>query len=65
MNWVDFVEQVGTLLVPVAFAGEDIVDTVNPSVEDVDLSVFRRCGVFEGRGDGKVEGIEGKAVDKR
>ena len=60
MNWVDFVEQVETLLDPV-----DSVDTINPDVEDVDFNVLRRCGVFEGSRDGMMEGIEAKAVDKR
>ena len=64
MNWVDFVEQVATLLDPVDSAEED-VDTVNPIVADVDFKVFRGCGVFEGRGDGIMAGIDGKAVDKR
>ena len=65
MNWVDLVEQVGTLLVPLPVAGEDAGDTVTPSVEEVDPAVFRRWGVFEGKHDGTMEDIEGKAVDKR
>ena len=60
MNWVDFGEQVATLLDPIDSAEED-----NPIVEDVDFKVFRGCGVFEGRGDGILAGIDVNAVDKR
>ena len=60
MDWVDFVELVGTLLDPVHSAEED-----NPIVEDVDFKVFRGCGIFEGRGDGIMAGIDVNAVDKR
>ena len=61
MNWVDFVEQVATLLDPVSSAEED-VDTVNPSVG---FTVFRRCGVFEGSRNGMMVGPEDKAGDRR
>ena len=61
MNWVDFVEQVATLLDPVDSAEEN-VDTINPNVED--FTVFRRCGVFEGRRDVVVD-CELTAVFKR
>ena len=62
--WVDFVEQVATLLDPVGSPEED-EDTVNSSVEDVDFMVFRRCGVFEGRRNGMMVGPEAKAGDRR
>ena len=57
MNWVDFVGQVATLLDTVGSAEEVI-----PNVEDVDFNVLKRCGVFEGRRNGMVEG---NALDKR
>ena len=40
----------------------DSAEEVNPNVEDVDFNVLKRCGVFEGRRNGMVEG---NALDKR